>query len=242
MDTAQPITLSSLSTFEFPRIHTFPPLYTKQPNQTIQQQQLESWTNIILSYCEFYKITSLTSEGQPRHSQLFSKAQFNLFPLLFENKSINRHVNADFKTTILTHLIHTKKAEYINLKRPELGIFIYWRSVVDWGNILYDYISNTGQKGTVMTLYELTKGGAGGGEIGASTEEDGLGEDNDNYNYTDYNNNNNNDDDDENLLPSELKNMDELLLIKVIQEYLVKQGKAQVLLNEYNQIGGVKIV
>lgn len=56
------------------------------------------------------------------------------------------------------------------------------------------------------------------------------------------NNNNDDDDDDENLLPSELKNMDELLLIKVIQEYLVKQGKAQVLLNEYNQIGGVKIV
>ncbi|KAI3403565.2 hypothetical protein KGF56_003610 [Candida oxycetoniae] len=209
--------------FEFPKIHSFPPFYTKQPNQTIQQQQLESWANIILQYCEFYKITSLTSEGLPKHSQT-SKTSL---PSLFQNKSINRHVNADFRSTILAHLIHTKQAEYINHKKPELGMFIYWRSIVDWGNILYDYISNTGQKGTVFTLYELTRQGRG-------------------------ENNNDDDDDDaaaayldtdnESLLPEELQNMDELLLIKVIQEHLMKQGKAQILMNEHNQIGGVKIV
>ncbi|KAI5956292.1 hypothetical protein KGF54_000767 [Candida jiufengensis] len=198
-----------ITEFKFPKIHTFPPLYTKQPNQTIQQQQLESWNNIILQYCEYYKITSLTLDGVPKNSQISSIDISNL-PLLFNNKSINRQVNSEFKNLIINNLIHSKKAEYINHKKPDLGIFIYWRSLTEWGNIIYEYISNTGQKGTVLTLYELTK----------------------------------NDDDElqNGGLPQDLKNLDESLLIKVIKEYLIKQGKAQLLMNENNEIGGVKIV
>ncbi|KAI5967186.1 hypothetical protein CANMA_003243 [Candida margitis] len=208
--------------FEFPKIHSFPPLYTKQPNQTVQQQQIESWCNILLQYCEFYKITSLTIEGAPKHSQLASSSSASAstpvsapytkgdIPPLFTNKAINRQVNTEFKNVIITNLIHSKKAEYINHKKPELGIFVYWRSIVDWGNLLYEYITNTGQQGTVLTLYELTKS--------------------------------DDDDDNVNSLPQELRNLDEELLVKVIKDYLIKQGKAQLLMNESNEIGGVKIV
>ncbi|CAK9441532.1 uncharacterized protein LODBEIA_P54000 [Lodderomyces beijingensis] len=194
--------------FQFPKIHSFPPLYTKQPNQSIHQQQLETWSHIILLYCEFYKITSLTSTGTPKHTTSTTR-NVSAFPPIFTNNAINRSVNLEFKTAIFNHMISTKRAELIDHKKPHMGMFIYWRSIAEWGQILYDYVSNTGQKGTVLTLWELTSGG---------TEEDA------------------------NLLPLELKNMDESLLIKVIQEYLVKSGKAQVLINEHDSIGGVKIV
>ncbi|KAG7663051.1 uncharacterized protein J8A68_003433 [[Candida] subhashii] len=190
--------------FEFPKIHAFPPLYTKQPNSTILSQQLESWCNIILQYCEYYKITTLTIEGLPKHSQLL--VDVTSLPRLFENKTISRQVNHDFKSLILSTLIHkNKKAEYINPKKPELGIFIYWRSLVDWGDLLYSHIDDTGQLGTILTIYELTKSEDGG-------------------------------------LPESLKNLDQEFLIKIVKGHLMKLGKAQILMDENNEIGGVKIV
>ncbi|KAI5964377.1 uncharacterized protein KGF55_002319 [Candida pseudojiufengensis] len=201
----------SSAEFEFPKICSFPPLYTKQPNQTVQQQQLESWNIVILQYCEFYKINTLTMEGVPKHSQI-SSINISDLPPLFHNKFISRQVNTEFKNLIITNLIRSKKADYINPKKPDMGLYIYWRSITEWGNLIYEYINETGQKGSVLTIYELTK---------------------------------NDDDDDDvlnNGLPSDLRNLEESLLIKVIREYLVKQGKAQLLMNENNEIGGVKIV
>ncbi|CAD1809373.1 Vacuolar protein-sorting-associated protein 25 [Candida parapsilosis] len=228
--------------FEFPKIHSFPPLYTKQPNQTVQQQQIESWCNILLQYCEFYKITSLTIEGAPKHSQLattatttttttssssssssYSKANI---PPLFVNKSINRQVNSEFKNAIINNLIHSKRGQYINHKKPELGIFVYWRSIVDWGNLLYEYIVNTGQQGSVLTLYELTKSDFDDVEEEEEKEEEGVGS----GAGTSAG------------LPRELRNLDEEFLVKIIKDYLIKQGKAQLLMTESNEIGGVKIV
>lgn len=194
-----------MEAFEFPKIHSFPPLYTKQPNATIGTHQLDSWCQIILDYCEHYKVTSLTQQGGVRYSQLAES--IDELPSLFSNKEINRTVNDDFKSLIFNHLINKlKKAEYINIKQPELGIYVYWRSLTEWSQLLHDFIDKTGQLGTILTIYELTNG------------LDGTG------------------------LPESLNNIEEALLVKVIKEVLVKQGKAQLLINEDNEIGGVKIV
>jgi ESCRT-II complex subunit VPS25 len=47
---------------------------------------------------------------------------------------------------------------------------------------------------------------------------------------------------DDSGLPPDLFNLDDALLIKVIKDVLIKSGKAQILMNENNEIGGVKIV
>ncbi|CAI5759880.1 unnamed protein product [Candida verbasci] len=191
--------------FEFPKIHSFPPFYTKQPNQTILNQQLESWMNIVLTYCEFYKITSLSIDGIPKFKS--TTEENNALPPIFSNDEIKRNCNSEFKHLILQHLIHQHKAEFINQKKPELGIYIYWRSLVGWSDLLYQYVDKTGQRGAILTIYELTQP-----------------------------------DDSEGYIPQELKNLDTEFLIKIIKEVLVKQGKAQLLINEDNEIGGVKIV
>ncbi|EEQ46472.1 ESCRT-II complex subunit VPS25 [Candida albicans P78042] len=192
-----------ISQFEFPKIYSFPPFYTQQPNTTVLNQQLDSWVSIILHYCEYYRITSLSIEGIPKHSQL--EVPLSSLSSIFINKTINRQVNSDFQKLIVKHLIHNKKAEFINPKKPELGVYIYWRSLVDWGDLLYQYVEDTGQKGTVLTIYELTKS-------------------------------------EETTVPQDLHNLDETFLVKIIKDYLIKQGKAQLLIDENNEIGGVKIV
>ncbi|EGV61316.1 hypothetical protein PSN45_001269 [Yamadazyma tenuis] len=193
--------------YEFPKIHSFPPMYTQQPNATILDNQLGSWCDIILSYCEYYKISSITLTGTVIYSQ-FDDLDITQLPPVFENKAIDRAVNDEFKSTIFRHLIHkSKKAEYINAKSPEAGVLIYWRSLVDWANLIHDFVENTGQSGTVLTVYELTK-----------SEDSGL--------------------------PADLKNFDYNMLVKVLKNVLIKQGKAQILMSEDDpeQIGGVKIV
>lgn len=192
--------------FQFPKIHSFPPMYTKQPNSTILQNQLDSWSDLILSYCQYYKITRLSLTGSILYSQ-HEDLNVDKLPPLFDNTYINRSVNDEFKSSIFQHMIHKLHvADYLNSKRPEAGIFIYWRSLSEWGNILYDYVEKTGQLGSVLTVYELTK------------LEDSV-------------------------LNDSLKNLDYELLERVLKKVLVKQGKAQVLMNEEGtQIGGVKIV
>lgn len=143
--------------FELPKIHTFPPLYTKQPNLTVLQKQLDTWGEIILKYCEHYKITSLSLQGSVLGTQLDNLDTLAL-PLLFVNKNINRQVSDDFRGIIFKHLIHKlHRAEYINPKQPDAGILVYWRTPTEWANIIYSYVERSGQLGTVLTLYELTK-------------------------------------------------------------------------------------
>lgn len=193
-------------TFEFPKIHAFPPLYTQQPNSTVLQNQLELWGEIILLYCQHYKITELTPQGKVLHTQN-EDLDISQLPLLFENGDISRTVNDAFRKLIINHLIHKlNKAEYVDPQKPESGILVYWRSLSEWGKLLYDHVDRTGQLGTVVTVYELTK-----------LEDSGI--------------------------PVELRNMGYALLVRVLKKVLIKQGKAQIIMEEdSDQIGGVKIV
>jgi ESCRT-II complex subunit VPS25 len=194
---------NELIQFEFPKIHSFPPLYTKQPNVTVLNNQLESWMNIILSYCQYYQITSLLLNGQIKYCQDES-VDVSKLPELFNNKSINRSINDDFKLEILQYMIKKNKAGFINPKQKNLGIFIYYKSLNEWSDLLYSYIDSTGQLNTILTIYELTKS--------------------------------------EMNLPKDLYNLDELLLVKIIKDVLMKSGKAQIIMDDNGEIGGVKIV
>ena len=122
---------ATLPPFEFPKIYSFPPLYTEQPNTTIQSQQLDSWTSIILQFCQYYKITTLTLDLTPKHSQ-YEQITISELPNLFNNKSINRLVSPEFQKKIINHLIHLKSNLYQSQK-PQFGIFILWKSLVEWG-------------------------------------------------------------------------------------------------------------
>ncbi|RPB00046.1 winged helix DNA-binding domain-containing protein [Choiromyces venosus 120613-1] len=35
---------------------------------------------------------------------------------------------------------------------------VYWKKPEEWANVIYEWIDNTGQKGSVLTLYEISEG------------------------------------------------------------------------------------
>ncbi|KAF3988691.1 hypothetical protein FT663_03923 [Candidozyma haemuli var. vulneris] len=140
--------------FEFPKLHSFPPFFTKQSNATILEHQLEAWSSLILSYCEYYKIYSLSGTG----AVLSAQKKDVEFPPLFENKSVERACSDSFKREIFSHLIHKNdRASYIDPKKSDAGVLVHWRTLPEWAKLLRDYVDSTGQLGTILTVYELTQ-------------------------------------------------------------------------------------
>lgn len=140
--------------FLFPKIHEFPPFYTKQPNATILENQLNEWCSIILAYCQYYKIYSITPAGSILKRQSESEQPVELF----KNAEIDRSVPPDFLKDILHHLIHKLgRASYIDPKKQDAGILVYWRTLDEWAKILHEHVELTGQLGSILTVYELTK-------------------------------------------------------------------------------------
>jgi len=46
-------------TFQFPPFYNLPPFFTLQPVENTRQKQTALWTELILNYCEYFKIFSL---------------------------------------------------------------------------------------------------------------------------------------------------------------------------------------
>lgn len=139
--------------FEFPKIHSFPPFYTKQRNATILENQLDAWGALVLDYCEHYRIFSVLENGS-----VLAQQESHDMPDLFENKAIERAVLDDFKKDILAHLV-TKlaRAAYVDPKKRDAGVLLYWRTPAEWAALLREHVDSTGQLGTILTVYELTK-------------------------------------------------------------------------------------
>lgn len=147
-----------LSPFVFPKIHSFPPIYTKQPNATILTSQYESWTRIILEYCQYYQITLISWDGEPLYLQI-NGLDIDKIPSLFENPGLERSCSFDFRHAILSHLInHQHCGDYIDSKHPKRGLHVFYNAPDKLGDILYLHISDSGQLGTIFTIYELTCG------------------------------------------------------------------------------------
>ncbi|CAN3372635.1 vacuolar protein-sorting-associated protein 25 [Diutina rugosa] len=140
--------------YEFPKLHSYPAFYSKQRNLTILDYQLEGWTQLILDYCRHFKVTSLTIQGRPKYSQ--SESDLDRLPSIFENKTIDRVVTQQFRQEIFRHMVQKQVAATVTPGKFDQGIYVYWRSLDEWGEMLYDHAVQTGQLDTVMTIYELT--------------------------------------------------------------------------------------
>lgn len=109
---------------------------------------------MILDYCKHFKVTLITIQGRPKYSQL--ELDLDRLPLIFENKTIDRVVTQQFRQEILRHMVQKQVAATVAPGKYDQGIYVYWRSLDEWGEMLYDHAAQTGQLDTVMTIYELT--------------------------------------------------------------------------------------
>lgn len=137
------------SPFSFPRDYHFPAFYTRQTNLTTHHAQLTKWTAIILSYAKHHRIFRL-SVSSAADSELF------------HNKRLDRRLSvADIKE-VIDFMKKEGTAEYPsgNTNSAAGGdvVFLYWKRPEEWAEVVEKYVAETGQKGSVLTVYELTEG------------------------------------------------------------------------------------
>ncbi|PVU98840.1 hypothetical protein BB559_001241 [Furculomyces boomerangus] len=78
--------------FEFPKIHDFPPFYTKQPVEATWLNQKKMWIELILDYCKGNRKFTININN-------------DLDSELFNNKKINRRLSANWATLLYTWVL-----------------------------------------------------------------------------------------------------------------------------------------
>lgn len=131
---------------ELPPIYNFPPLFTPQPNVLIRKQQLDTWTELIVQYCQNNKLWLMSHDGQLK---LSDKKQS-----LFNNQHINRSVNSLFIDEIWSVMLKNNKA----IKYDETKYFILWKSLESWASLILEWCEIHGKLNQVITIYELIEG------------------------------------------------------------------------------------
>ncbi|KAK6613760.1 vacuolar protein-sorting-associated protein [Botrytis cinerea] len=147
-------TQTSVKTFKFPREHSFPPFFTLQPTSSTVHAQLRKWSDLILSYFAFHRLFRLTV------STLLSSE-------LFKNERINRRLDEEGLREVLEFMRKEGRVEWIggggNGKVGGDICWVWWRKVDEWARVIEDWVDETGQRGSVLTLYELVEGEGGRG-------------------------------------------------------------------------------
>ncbi|KAH0565394.1 hypothetical protein GP486_001211 [Trichoglossum hirsutum] len=130
--------------FTFPREYHFPPFFTRQRNAITYTAQCQKWSKLILDYCRAKRIWRLSLvdaiDGE-----------------LFWNKSLNRRLSlADAREIIDVMKTKEGRAEWVS--KDKNVALVYWRNPEEWATVIGDWIEETAQRNTVLTLYELTEG------------------------------------------------------------------------------------
>ncbi|MCJ1475940.1 hypothetical protein MMC13_004604 [Lambiella insularis] len=146
-------TASHPQDFSFPPITSFPPFYTLQPTLSTRSAQLSKWAALILAYCAHYRIFCLTLTDA-------------LDTPLFHNKTLKKRLTLAEVREVVDWICGKEgggRAEWVAGKGDASGArkeraWIWWRSVEAWGEGIVGWVESTGQKNTVLTLYELMEG------------------------------------------------------------------------------------
>lgn len=147
------------------RYASFPAFYTLQPNLTTRARQLDLWTQLIRSHTSSRKIFTLNLSSPP--ADLFTLPSSSTDAA---GRSARALKPADIRT-VLDHMALPSTGSLVEwISAPTRGAqsnsaYIWWRSPGEWADLLLAWVEETGQRGTVLTLYELRFGdGAEGRE------------------------------------------------------------------------------
>lgn len=149
--------------FSYPHLYNFPPFFTLQRNAQTLASQLTTWTKFVLDFCQYHRIFVLDVEGAWERSTGAGG--------LFKNSTIQRELHSDSIKQVFKALVDQGNATWDpvlpgiksnskSVKESQTGnrIFVFWRKPEEWGEEIFNWISTTGQNGSIMTFFELTEG------------------------------------------------------------------------------------
>ncbi|KAJ5679414.1 hypothetical protein N7462_007658 [Penicillium macrosclerotiorum] len=124
---------TALGPFPFPPTYNFPPFFTPQPNSTTRHSQLEKWSSLIQAWCRHhrtYRLSLIEAVDTP----------------LFHNATLRKRLDLREARVVVDWMA---KSEEEGGGWPE-----------EWADVLTDWVDSTGQRGVVLTVYELLQGEA----------------------------------------------------------------------------------
>ncbi|KAL5276693.1 VPS25 family protein [Megaselia abdita] len=128
-----------MSDFEFPWEYSFPPFFTIQVHEATREKQLEKWVNLIKDYQKHTNSSNLSIGDSG---------------LLFQNQTINRQLPEDGRKIVLERMKKLGLAEPLD---KDLSTWeVYWHTIPEWADILYNWAVENAKQNTVCTLFEIT--------------------------------------------------------------------------------------
>lgn len=158
--------------FEFPREYYFPPFFTRQTNLNTHHAQLVKWSTLVLAYCQHHRIFKLplsptSSSSTTTTSATTTPAAANASAEdIFFNRKLNRRLALADVREVIDFMRKDGRAEYVGGDGGAGAaagaggdvVWVYWRTPEEWAALVEGWVDETAQKGTVLTLYELTEG------------------------------------------------------------------------------------
>lgn len=163
--------------FNFPREYYFPPFFTRQTNLTTHHAQLTKWSALVLSYCRHHRIFKLSLSGSsnnnnnnggngPASSSAGGQTTATTTTAtntpgadeLFNNRKLGRRLSVADVKEVIEFMRRDGRAEYVGGGGGGDVVWIYWRTPEEWATLIEAWVEETAQKGSVLTLYELTEG------------------------------------------------------------------------------------
>ncbi|KAH0529227.1 hypothetical protein TsFJ059_003997 [Trichoderma semiorbis] len=149
----------SSPSFPFPREYFFPAFFTRQTNITIHHAQLTKWSALILAYARHHRLFRITISAAAESD-------------LFYNRGIDRRLSPPDIREVLDFMRKDGRAEFLrpgesngaadaSSSAAAAGgdvVFLYWRKPEEWAALVEAFVEETAQKGSVLTVYELTEG------------------------------------------------------------------------------------
>lgn len=119
-------------------IYNFPPFFTRQPNETTWQAQLSHWKDVVTAHCRLNHLFKLTNTDP-----------------LFENNKIQRRLKPETVQEVLSALVSSKLAEWVDTKTKS-EVWVWWKSPEVWASEITNWINETGQNGSIVTFYDIS--------------------------------------------------------------------------------------
>ncbi|KAL8283766.1 hypothetical protein RQP46_005561 [Phenoliferia psychrophenolica] len=143
--------LTTASGFSFPPLYSFPPFFTRQPNEQTWSHQAAQWSALILAHARHHRTFRLDLSDETCQLELF------------KNKTLDRYLYLPTLRAVVEQMVAAGTAEYdppkLSSKAVPTGFLIYWRRPEEWATLIYDWIKESGLTNSIMTFYELTEGG-----------------------------------------------------------------------------------
>jgi ESCRT-II complex subunit VPS25 len=132
----------------YKKSYGFPPFFNIQPTALTREAQLRKWSLFVQRYCRHYGIYQLSLVE-------------TLDSPLFYNKKIDKRLYLKDAKAVIDYMASKggdERAEWLGGEKS--AAWIWWRKPEEWGALIAAWVDETGQKGTVLTLYELVQGEA----------------------------------------------------------------------------------